>query len=67
MVKKQAKDLKKGDKLNIFGKIGVVEEIEFSDIGKHGKRKVRLVVKNPDNQKVVIVRPEDYPFNVSND
>ena len=62
-MKKQAKELKRGDKINIFGKEGLVEQIEFSDIGKHGKRKARIVVKTSDGQKVVMIRPEDYPFN----
>lgn len=62
-MKKQAKELKRGDKINIFGKEAVVEEIEFSDIGKQGKKKARIVAKT-DEQKVVMVRPEDYPFDV---
>lgn len=62
-MKKLAKELKRGDKINIFGKEAVVEEIEFSDIGKQGKKKARIVAKT-DEQKVVMVRPEDYPFDV---
>ena len=63
MAKKLAKDLKKGDKLNVFGKAGIVEEIELSEIGKHGKRKVRIVL-NVAEEKSVLVRPEDYPFEI---
>ena len=63
MTKKKASELKKGDKLNIAGKEAIVDEIEFSDIGKHGKRKARIVLKTKDSQKLIIVRPEDYPFN----
>ena len=63
-MKKLAKELKRGDKLNIFGKEAVVEEIEFSDIGKQGKKKARIVARTNDEQKVVMVRPEDYPFDV---
>ena len=63
MAKKLAKDLKKGDKLNVFGKAGIVEEIELSEIGKHGKRKVRIVL-NVAGEKSVLVRPEDYPFEI---
>ena len=62
-MKKQAKDLKKGDKILIAGKTATIEEIEFSDLGKHGKRKARIVAITPENEKIVIVRPEDYPFN----
>lgn len=61
-MKKQAKDLKKGDKINIAGQQAVVEEIELSDIGKHGKRKARIVAKTLSGEKAVIIRPEDYPF-----
>lgn len=60
-MKKQAKDLKQGEKLNIFGKAGIIEKIEISDIGKQGKRKVRIEV-NVDGNKSVLIRPEDYPF-----
>ena len=62
-MKKNAKDLKKGDKIKIAGTDFVVEEMEISDIGKHGKRKVRIVAKN-DKEKMVVIRPEDYPFEV---
>jgi len=61
-MKKKIKDLKKGDKIVIAGKECIVENIEISDIGKHGKRKCRLEVKTDKNEKVVIIRPEDYPI-----
>ena len=61
-MKKQAKDLKKGEKIKIADKVCIVEEIEISDIGKQGKRKVRIIAITPENQKIVIIRPEDYPF-----
>jgi len=60
-MKKQAKDLKKGDKLVLAEQNCVVESIEFSDIGKQGKRKCRILVITPKNEKLVIIRPEDYP------
>ena len=63
-MKKQAKDLKAGDKVNMFGKVGVVDKHEMSDIGKQGKRKVRLEI-NLEGERTVIIRPEDYPFDVS--
>ncbi len=63
-MKKYAKDLKKGDKIKIAGENSIVEEIEISDIGKHGKRKVRIVAKN-DKEKLVIIRPEDYPVEIT--
>ena len=61
-MKKQAKDLKKGDEINIAGQIGIVESIELSDIGKHGKRKCRIIVVLSNQEKIVVIRPEDYPF-----
>ena len=60
-MKKQAKDLKKGDKLVLAEQTCVVETIEFSDIGKQGKRKCRILVITPKGEKLVIIRPEDYP------
>ena len=62
LMKKLAKDLKKGDRIMIAGQQCVIETIEFSDIGKQGKRKCRLEVRTPNNEKLVIIRPEDYPF-----
>jgi len=64
-MKKLAKDITKGDKIDIAGKPCVVEELELSDIGKHGKRKVRIVAITPENEKIIIIRPDDYPFNCS--
>jgi len=64
-MKKQAKDLKQGDKIEIAGKTGTIENIELSDIGKQGKRKSRIELKFEDGEKLVIIRPEDYPFNCS--
>ena len=61
-MKKQAKDLKQRDSIEITGKSCKIQEIEISDIGKHGKRKVRIVALTPENEKIVIIRPEDYPF-----
>ena len=61
-MKKQAKDVKKGDSINLAGKKCMVEEVEISDIGKQGKRKVRISAITPSNEKIVIIRPEDYPF-----
>jgi len=40
----------------------VIEEIEISDIGKQGTKKVRLVAKTNAGEKITLIRPEDYPF-----
>lgn len=61
-MKKQAKDLKKGDKIKIANKDFLVDEIEISEIGKHGKRKVRVVAVSITGEKMIVIRPEDYPF-----
>jgi translation elongation factor P/translation initiation factor 5A len=61
-MKRLAKDLKKGDKINVAGSKCSVENIEMSDIGKQGKRKVRLELKTEKGEKIIIIRPDDYPF-----
>lgn len=63
-MKKQAKDLKVGNNIIIAGQKSLIEEIEISDIGKHGKRKVRIVALTPNRERIIIIRPEDYPFDV---
>ena len=64
-MKKLAKDLIKGNKIKIADNFFVIEEIEISDIGKQGKRKVRIVVtSNQSNEKLTLIRPDDYPFEV---
>ena len=61
-MKKQAKDLKKGDKIKIAGGFYEISEFEISDIGKQGKRKVRIVALDEKSEKIILIRPEDYPF-----
>lgn len=61
-MKKQAKDLQKGEKIKLADRVFSISEVELSDIGKHGKRKVRLVLQQDSEEKMVIVRPEDYPI-----
>lgn len=63
-MKKQAKDLKNGDKINIADQQCIIQSIELSDIGKQGKRKCRIEVLTPKSEKLVIIRPDDYPFDV---
>lgn len=60
-MKKQAKDLKKGDKITLAEQECLVDSIEISDIGKQGKRKVRIEATTKSNEKIVIIRPEDFP------
>ena len=63
-MKKQAKELKQGDKIKIAGRPCVISSIEFSEIGKQGPKKCRIVAKTDNGEEVVIVRPEDYPIEV---
>jgi len=63
-MKKKAKDLKKGNMIIIAGINCVIQNIEISEIGKHGKRKCRIEAKDNKNKKIVVIRPEDYPFEV---
>jgi len=63
-MKKLAKNLEIGDKITIADKTFEVKNIEISDIGKHGKRKVRIEAIE-DQNKIIIIRPEDYPFEYS--
>ena len=61
-MRKKAKELKKGDKVKIGGKSFLVEVLEISEIGKQGTRKVRIEAKSESGEKLVIIRHEDYPF-----
>lgn len=61
-MKKQAKDLKSEDRIKVADQSCTIKEIEISDIGKHGKRKVRIEAITSSGEKIVIIRPEDYPF-----
>jgi translation elongation factor P/translation initiation factor 5A len=61
-MRKPAKDLKKGDKIIVAGQPAIIDEIELSEIGKQGARKCRIVAKTQSGEKVAIIRPDDYPF-----
>ena len=63
-MKKAAKELKKGDKIVLAGSEFVVDEIELSEIGKQGVQKCRIVAVKKDGEKVVVIRPSDYLFEV---
>jgi len=59
---KKAGQLKVGDKLSIGGETLFVESLEVSDIGKQGTKKVRISAKKANDERIVIIRPEDYPM-----
>ena len=61
-MKKLARDLKKGDRIRIAEQNGIVEGIEISDMGKQGKRKVRISALTDRKEKIILIRPEDYPI-----
>jgi len=63
-MKKKAEELKKRDKIVLAGETLVVEEIEISDIGKQGVKKCRIQALKKDSERVIIIRPSDYPFEV---
>ena len=65
MVSKKAKDLKKGDLILIGGEKLKIDSIEISDIGKQGTKKCRIVTLKNNGERVVIIRPADYPFSCS--
>ena len=64
-MKKPAKDLIKGEKIILAGQECIVEDLEISDIGKHGKRKVRIEAKTENSERIVLIRPEDFVFETS--
>ena len=63
-MKKKAEELTKGDKFAIGPEMLTVESIELSDVGKQGVKKCRIVALKQNNDKMVLVRPSNYPFEV---
>ncbi len=63
-MRKKALEVRKSDKISLGGEILIVEETEISDIGKQGSRKVRIVAKKSTGEKIIIIRPADYPVDV---
>jgi translation elongation factor P/translation initiation factor 5A len=61
-MKKKASELKKGDKIAIGSETLEIESLEVSGLGKQGTQKCRIVAKRPNGEKLVIIRPADYPF-----
>ncbi len=63
-MKKTAKELKKGDKIELGGEILSIENLELSEIGKQGTQKCRISAKKQNGERIIIIRPADYPFEV---
>jgi translation elongation factor P/translation initiation factor 5A len=64
-MKKKAGELKKGERIEIGGEVLLIEEIETSDISKQGTKKCRIIANKANGEKIVIIRPFDYPFDCS--
>ncbi len=62
---KKAGEVKTGNIIKVGGEDVEVEEIEISDIGKQGTKKVRIIAKKTNGEKIIIIRPEDYPLDVT--
>nr|MBI4156382.1 hypothetical protein [Candidatus Woesearchaeota archaeon] len=57
---KKAKDLKKGDKITLDNEKFIVEKVEVSKLGKHGKSKCRLELKDKKGSiKIAITLADD--------
>jgi translation elongation factor P/translation initiation factor 5A len=63
-MKKKARELKKGEMILLADQKCLVDEIEISEIGKQGKSKVRIVVITEKKEKLIIIRPDDYLFDI---
>lgn len=63
-MKKQAKDLKVGEIIEMAGETMEIKSVELSELGKQGQQKCRLVALRKNGEKAIIIRPSDYPFEV---
>jgi translation elongation factor P/translation initiation factor 5A len=61
-MKKLAEQLKNGDKIAIGPETLAIESIEISDVGKQGVKKCRIIASKQNGEKVILVRPSNYPF-----
>lgn len=61
-MKKTAEQLKNGDKIAIGPETLKIESTEISDVGKQGVKKCRIVALRLNGDKVILVRPSNYPF-----
>ncbi len=63
-MKKKAIEIKKGSTIIIGGEELFIEETEVSDISKQGTKKVRFVAKRKTGEKIILIRPADYPIDL---
>jgi len=64
-MKKKAREVKKGEHVLIGGEPLEITEIELSDLGKQGTKKVRIVARKKTGENIIIIRPEEYPLEVA--
>lgn len=63
-MKKTADKLKVGDKILLAGEELVIVKVEISDVSKQGTKKCRLELEKSNKEKVVVIRPIDYSFEI---
>jgi len=61
-MEKTAEQLKNGDKIAIGPETLAIESVEISDVGKQGVKKCRIIALKQNGEKVILVRPSNYPF-----
>lgn len=64
-MKKKASEIKVGDVLTIGGEKIKVVAVEHSDISKQGTKKTRIEAKKQSGEKIVLIRPADYPLDAT--
>ena len=64
-MKKKAEELRKGDTITIGNESLQIENVEISDLGKQGIKKCRIEARKLSGERVVLLRPADYPFNAN--
>lgn len=64
MERRKANQIQVGDKVVIEDQVCIVKKVENSNIGKHGKTKVRIEAENSKGEVKVVIRPSDYDVEV---
>lgn len=63
-MKKKACELVAGEKILVGGETLEINAVENSDISKQGTKKTRLEAHRTSGEKIVLIRPADYPFEI---
>lgn len=64
-MKKKASEVRVGDVLMVGGERLKVLTSELSETSKQGAKKCRLEAQRASGEKVVLIRPADYPLEVA--